>query len=91
MLMCTSRYVDPRTRTDRIQVQNEHWDLQMEHLVRAYLDYRTQDRGDGMPNTAPSDELAAVDGDCLSLKNIELVDIFSNIHGTPARFITNVI
>jgi hypothetical protein len=89
--MCASRYVDPRTRTDRIQVQNQHWDLQMEHLVRAYLGYRAQDRGDGMPNALPSDELTAVDGECPSLKNIELVDVFGDIHGTPARFITNVV
>jgi hypothetical protein len=63
----------------------------MEHLVRAYLDYRAQDRGDGMPNAVPSDELTAVDGECSSLKNIELVDVFGDIHGTPARFITNVV
>ncbi|KAG1751748.1 hypothetical protein EDB19DRAFT_1903708 [Suillus lakei] len=34
-------YVDPCTCGDCINVQNANWDLQMEGLVRAYLDYRT--------------------------------------------------
>ncbi|KAG1725949.1 hypothetical protein EDD22DRAFT_961538 [Suillus occidentalis] len=34
------RYVDPRTRKDRIDVQNANWNIQMERLVNAYLDYR---------------------------------------------------
>ncbi|KAG1774198.1 hypothetical protein EV702DRAFT_975394 [Suillus placidus] len=69
-------YVDSRTRTNHIEVQNEHWDVQIERLVSVYLDYCTQDGGDGMPSFPPSDE-PTLDGDCLSLKNIELVDIFS--------------
>ncbi|KAG1884166.1 hypothetical protein F4604DRAFT_1920017 [Suillus subluteus] len=34
------RYMDPRTRTDHIEVQNEHWDIQMDRLVEVYLNYR---------------------------------------------------
>ncbi|KAG2159580.1 uncharacterized protein EDB93DRAFT_1074785 [Suillus bovinus] len=59
--------------------QNEHWGNQIEKLVTVYLDYHTWDGGDDMPILPPSDE-PTLDGDCLSLKNIELVDIFSKKH-----------
>ncbi|KAG2071085.1 hypothetical protein BDR04DRAFT_1016901 [Suillus decipiens] len=42
-------YVDPHTCRDHIDVQTANWNLQMEHLVSAYLDYPTWDCGDGMP------------------------------------------
>ncbi|KAG1748443.1 uncharacterized protein EDB91DRAFT_1245139 [Suillus paluster] len=32
-------YVDPHTCKDCIDVQNINWNLQMEHLIKAYLDY----------------------------------------------------
>jgi hypothetical protein len=47
-------------------------------LVEAYLDYCHRDLGDGMPNcngipaVSPSD-----DTECVSLSEIELIDIFS--------------
>ncbi|KAG2338068.1 hypothetical protein BDR05DRAFT_855938, partial [Suillus weaverae] len=43
------RYVDPRTRRDRIDLQTNHWDMQMNQLVSVYLDYQSHDSGDGMP------------------------------------------
>ncbi|KAG2140769.1 hypothetical protein BD769DRAFT_1349960 [Suillus cothurnatus] len=56
------RYVDPRTRTDRIENETNHWTTQMGCLVEAYLDYCHHDLGDGMPNcngipaVSPSDD-----------------------------------
>jgi hypothetical protein len=73
-----SRYVDPRTRTDRIENETNHWTIQMGCLVEAYLDYRHRDLRDGMPNcngipaASPSDDTERV-----SLSEIELIDIFS--------------
>jgi hypothetical protein len=52
----------------------------MDHLVNAYLDYRARAPSDGMPIVqGMSDEqpLPVGDTECLSLNNIELVDIFS--------------
>lgn len=70
-----SRYVDPRTRHDRIEVQTEHWNTQIDRLVNEYLDYHDRDRGDGMPSIPEIPEI--IDGShCLSLADIELVDIF---------------
>ncbi|KAG1895733.1 uncharacterized protein F5891DRAFT_932428, partial [Suillus fuscotomentosus] len=43
-------YVGPRTRHDRIELQNNHWDMQMDKFVNAYLDYQSRDSGDGMPS-----------------------------------------
>ncbi|OJA17555.1 hypothetical protein AZE42_13216 [Rhizopogon vesiculosus] len=74
-------YVDPRTRTDRIDVQNANWNLQMEHLVNAYLDYRTRDCGDGMPSVSRDEHPCNADN--LILQNIELVDIFSRKCASP--------
>ncbi|KAF8883571.1 hypothetical protein BD779DRAFT_1417169, partial [Infundibulicybe gibba] len=45
----SGRKPDTRTRTDRIEIQNAHWELQWEHLVDAYLTYRMNDSGDGLP------------------------------------------
>jgi hypothetical protein len=64
--------VDSRTRTDRIDIQNEHWGVQIEWLVSVYLDYHSQDGGNSMPSFPPSIE-PILDGDCMSLKNIQLV------------------
>ncbi|KAG1848222.1 hypothetical protein F4604DRAFT_1594049 [Suillus subluteus] len=58
--MYVSRYVDPCTRRDRIDVQTANWNLQMEHLVSAYLDYRTRDCGNGMPYISNQDELILI-------------------------------
>ena len=49
-----SNRVDHRDRRDRIEIQNSNWDLQMDRLVEAYLDYREWDGGDGMPNQPPT-------------------------------------
>ncbi|KIK20392.1 hypothetical protein PISMIDRAFT_105862 [Pisolithus microcarpus 441] len=43
------RHADSRTRRDRVELQTEHWTLQMDRLVDAYLDYSSRDTGDGLP------------------------------------------
>ncbi|KAG1758478.1 hypothetical protein EDD22DRAFT_737002, partial [Suillus occidentalis] len=70
-------YVDPRTCKDHINVQNANWNIQMEHLVNAYLDYHARDCGDGMPSASNEDEPMLNNTDGLSLQNIELIDVFS--------------
>ncbi|KAH7919438.1 hypothetical protein BV22DRAFT_977599, partial [Leucogyrophana mollusca] len=68
------RHIDPRTRRDHIETQNEHWDLQIDRLVGAYLHYRQHDSGDGIysPSEPPLDG-----SETPSLTDIELVDIFT--------------
>ncbi|KAG1800234.1 uncharacterized protein HD556DRAFT_1230311 [Suillus plorans] len=71
-------YVDLRTRQDRTENQTEHWHLQLDLLVNAYLDYHSCDSGDGMPIL--EDELLEPpldDSPSVSLTNIELIDLFS--------------
>ncbi|KIK25127.1 hypothetical protein PISMIDRAFT_70197, partial [Pisolithus microcarpus 441] len=70
------RYQDSRTRHDRIELQTEHWTLQMERLVNAYLDYRYRDTGDGLP--APEESEAGAQ--CLT--DVELVDMFTRRRAT---------
>jgi len=82
--------VDLHTCTDCIEVQNEHWGTQIEWLVSTYLDYHTQDAGDGVLSLLPSDE-STLNGNCLSLKYIELVDIFRKVQGTLTSLIVNVV
>ncbi|KAG2337880.1 hypothetical protein BDR05DRAFT_857660, partial [Suillus weaverae] len=72
-------YVDSHTHTDGIEVQNEHWGVQIEQLVSVYLDYRIQDSCNGMPSILPPGE-TTLNSDCVSLKNIKLVDIFGKKH-----------
>ncbi|KAG2337986.1 hypothetical protein BDR05DRAFT_865585, partial [Suillus weaverae] len=43
-------YIDPQTRSNRIEKENNHWSTQMDVLVEAYLDYRYCDSEDGMPH-----------------------------------------
>ncbi|KAG0696140.1 hypothetical protein DFH29DRAFT_813371 [Suillus ampliporus] len=78
-------YVDPHTCRDHIDVQNTNWNIQMEHLVNAYLDYHTQDCDNGMPSASNEDKPIHNHTDNLSLWNTELIDIFSNfflsLHG----------
>jgi hypothetical protein len=74
----SSRYIDPRTRTDRIENESHHWDIQIDLLVEAYLDYRHRNSGDGIPQVdeiplSPSD----YDDQHISLGQIEFIDIFS--------------
>ncbi|KAL4077480.1 hypothetical protein J3A83DRAFT_4087894 [Scleroderma citrinum] len=64
-------YADLRTQHDHVELQTEHWTLQMDQLIDAYLHYHHQDTGDGLP--AP--EEYEVDTQCLT--DVELVDLFS--------------
>jgi len=78
LIPSTSHYIDPRTRQDCTENQTTQWDLQLSFLVDAYLNYRSRNSGDGLPNIdeipmePTSDNLPSV-----SLVNIELVDLFS--------------
>lgn len=69
--------MDPRTRHDHIKLQNNHWDMQMDKLVNAYLDYQSRDSGDGMPSSGSvvSNEDPSLNAVPV-LSNIELVDTF---------------
>lgn len=71
--------MDPRTQRDCIDLQTNHWDMQMNQLVSVYLDYRSRDSGNGMPLSAPT-VLNENENPSLNtapvLSNIELVDTF---------------
>ncbi|KAI6111204.1 hypothetical protein F5141DRAFT_1003503 [Pisolithus sp. B1] len=69
--MHSVHYTDLRTRHDHIELQTEHWMLQMDRLVNAYLNYCYCDMGDGLP--AP--EGSEIGAQCLV--DIELIDMFS--------------
>ncbi|KAI5997581.1 hypothetical protein EDD15DRAFT_2162612 [Pisolithus albus] len=69
------RYADSRTWHDHIELQTEHWRLQMEQLVNAYLDYRYRDTGDGLP--APEESEASTQ----YLMDVELVLIYHGYIG----------
>lgn len=78
LISSTSRYIDHRTREDRTESQTNHWQLQLDLLVDAYLDYRFRDSGDSLPTF---DDMSAEplldDSSSVSLTNIELIDLFS--------------
>lgn len=86
LIPSTSHYVDPRTRQDRTENQTAQWDLQLDLLVDAYLDYRSRDSGDGWPNVEetpmepPSDTSPQAS---VSLIDIELIDLFSAYDEVP--------
>ncbi|KAG1793277.1 uncharacterized protein HD556DRAFT_1238113 [Suillus plorans] len=70
-------YVDSRTRHDHIELQMEQWSNQLDRLVNAYLDYRSCDRGDGLPCIPEAN--VAIDGSNGNLlTDINLVDIFGH-------------
>ncbi|KAG1724777.1 hypothetical protein EDB19DRAFT_1644330 [Suillus lakei] len=71
-------HIDPRSWGERTEDQTAHWNLQMDRLVDAYLNYRSRDSGDGMPAMSDQD-LSGVDAS-FSINNIELIDIFTRTH-----------
>jgi hypothetical protein len=73
---CYSHYQDTQDHSDRLQLQMDSWETQMSELVNAYLDYRSQDAGDGMP-TIEEDLSNVVPDGSGSIVGIELVDLFS--------------
>ena len=87
ILPSTSRYVDPCTWQDCTENRTTQWDLQLDLLVDAYLDYRSRDSGDGWPNVEetpsmepPSDSSPQAG---VSLIDIELIDLFSAYDEEP--------
>ncbi|KAG2033749.1 hypothetical protein BDR03DRAFT_1014021 [Suillus americanus] len=69
-------YVDHCTQQDCTENQTDHWDLQFDLLVDAYLDYHSHDSGDGMP-TFEDPEPPLHYPPSVSLTNIELIDMSS--------------
>ncbi|KAG2054421.1 hypothetical protein BDR06DRAFT_863415, partial [Suillus hirtellus] len=68
-------HIDPQIQGECIDTQTAHWGLQIDHLIDAYLDYHSQDSGDGMSYI--SDQvLSGVDAS-FSINEIELIDTFS--------------
>ncbi|KAI6029498.1 hypothetical protein BKA83DRAFT_4489460 [Pisolithus microcarpus] len=63
-------HADSRTQCNRVELQTEHWMLQMDRLVDAYLDYSSRDTGDGLLVTRELEDRTQ----CLT--DIELVDLF---------------
>ncbi|KIK12326.1 hypothetical protein PISMIDRAFT_121064 [Pisolithus microcarpus 441] len=68
------RYADSRTWHNWIELQMDHWTLQMDRLVNAYLNYCYHDMGDGLPAPEESENSAQ----CLT--DTELVNLFSKYH-----------
>ncbi|KAI6011021.1 hypothetical protein BKA83DRAFT_4132421 [Pisolithus microcarpus] len=64
------RYADSRTWHNWIELQMDHWTLQMDRLVNAYLNYCYHDMGDGLPAPEESENSAQ----CLT--DTELVNLF---------------
>ncbi|KAG1720449.1 hypothetical protein EDB19DRAFT_1647083 [Suillus lakei] len=71
-------HIDPRSWGEWTEDQTAHWNLQMDRLVDAYLNYRSRDSGDGMPAMSDQD-LSGVDTS-FSINDIELIDIFTRTH-----------
>ncbi|EGO22146.1 hypothetical protein SERLADRAFT_440164 [Serpula lacrymans var. lacrymans S7.9] len=70
-------YVDPRTRNDRLEVQNKNWEAQFDRLTSAYLDYYSHCSDSSLPAISVYAPDLSEGKDCPSLQNIELVDLFS--------------
>ncbi|KAG2337981.1 hypothetical protein BDR05DRAFT_853324, partial [Suillus weaverae] len=78
------RYIDPHTHTDHIENKSHHWDIQIDLLVEAYLDYCHRNLGDDIPQVneiplSPSD----YDDQHISLGQIEFIDIFRRSSSSP--------
>ncbi|KAG1809879.1 uncharacterized protein HD556DRAFT_1199329, partial [Suillus plorans] len=83
------RYTDHRTCHDHTENQMAHWDIQIGHLVDAYLDYRSRSAENGMPTfNEPLMAPSSSDTQCLSLSNIELVDLF-HIRSSPQSLLSH--
>lgn len=73
--MC-GHYIDPHTHQDCTEDQTSHWNLQINHIVDAYLDYHAWDFSNGLPNPKdfPSIPPSDIDPmDCTLLNDIELI------------------
>lgn len=63
--------IDDRDRLDRVQVQTGYWDIQISHLVNAYLSFQAKSNNEGMAAIP-----AARDNDSASVFTIKVLDIF---------------
>ncbi|KAG0703463.1 hypothetical protein DFH29DRAFT_803461 [Suillus ampliporus] len=74
--------INHRTCRDCTENQMAQWDIQIGHLVDAYLDYHSRSAENGMPTfDEPPMVLSSSDPQCLSLSNIKLVDLFRMYDG----------
>ncbi|KAI9449024.1 hypothetical protein HD554DRAFT_2044479 [Boletus coccyginus] len=81
---------DDRSRRDRIAIQHDQWDVQMSCLVSAYLDYRLRNSGDGFPSSEVPAVSPEADEEALgyppgTVVDVELIDIFSQVHTTRRK------
>ena len=69
--------MDTRDHRDCIELQTDHWDAQMPHLVEAYLEFRLCNPSDSFlrDESAEVAEVAAAHPPG-TVSEIELVDIF---------------
>lgn len=78
--------MDHRDRRDRIENQNSQWELQIDQLVDAYLDYRAQDCTDGIPMQSDATDLGVQ-----TPFSVDSIDVFckfySSLHRIPTDFI----
>ncbi|KAI6027773.1 hypothetical protein PISMIDRAFT_117031 [Pisolithus microcarpus 441] len=63
-------HADSRTQCNHVELQTEHWMLQMDCLVNAYLDYSSCNTGDGLLVARELEDHTQ----CLT--DVELVDLF---------------
>jgi hypothetical protein len=79
LIPIVSRRVDSRDRRDRMELQNSQWDMQMDRLVIAYLDYIAAAGEDMM---VPHDNLARTENDQTTgnpsdpQSKVDVVDMF---------------
>ncbi|KIK11696.1 hypothetical protein PISMIDRAFT_122267 [Pisolithus microcarpus 441] len=64
------RHADSGTWHNCVELQTEHWMLQTDRLVDAYLDYSSHDTGDGLPVAGELEDHTQ----CLT--DVELIDLF---------------
>ncbi|KIK13946.1 hypothetical protein PISMIDRAFT_117946 [Pisolithus microcarpus 441] len=69
--VCGVCHADSRTRRNCVELQTEHWMLQMDRLVDAYLDYSSHNTGDGLLVARELEDHTQ----CLT--DVELIDLFS--------------
>ncbi len=64
-------HVDDRDRRDRMEIQTNYWDIQMSHLVKAYLKYLSGSDDAGGTSTPP-----LADGALAPSFTIKVLDMF---------------
>lgn len=82
--MIFSQRYDPRTRRDRIELQTEHWLMQIDKLIDAYLTFQANSEYDGLANQAVAMEPTTPP----SVITIEVVDLFCALRFSSYQFLS---